>query len=156
MRVILDEWRTITGLDRKTDDALWKRYSAARDAFNRRRGSHFAELDRERAGAKQSKEQLCERAEALSTSTDWAGTAAVFREMLTEWKAAGRTALAPPVAMLRRITVRICCAGGRSLKSDGTGKADRNDPGTTLPNMSMSRPSEASMVTSDHTPRDSA
>ena len=92
MRVILDEWRTITGLDRKTDDALWKRYSAARDAFNRRRGSHFAELDRERAGAKQSKEQLCERAEALSTSTDWAGTAAVFREMLTEWKAAGRTA----------------------------------------------------------------
>ncbi|MCE9515726.1 MAG: DUF349 domain-containing protein, partial [Mycobacterium sp.] len=92
MRVILDEWRTITGLDRKTDDALWKRYSAARDAFNRRRGTHFAELDRERAGAKQSKEQLCERAEALATSTDWAGTAAVFREMLTEWKAAGRTA----------------------------------------------------------------
>ena len=24
MRTILEEWRTITGLDRKTDDALWK------------------------------------------------------------------------------------------------------------------------------------
>ena len=92
MRAILDEWRTITGLDRKVDDALWKRYSAARDAFNRRRGAHFAELDRERAGAKQAKEKLCARAEELSTSTDWAGTAAVFREMLTEWKSAGRTA----------------------------------------------------------------
>lgn len=92
MRAILDEWRTITGLDRKVDDALWKRYSAARDAFNRRRGAHFAELDRERAGAKQAKEKLCARAEELSTSTDWAGTAAEFREMLTEWKAAGRTA----------------------------------------------------------------
>ena len=52
LREILDEWRTITGLDRKTDDALWKRYSAARETFNRRRGSHFAELDRERAGAR--------------------------------------------------------------------------------------------------------
>ena len=92
LRAILDEWRTITGLDRKTDDALWKRYSAARETFNRRRGSHFAELDRERAGAKQAKEKLCERAEELSGSTDWAGTAAAFRDLLAEWKAAGRAA----------------------------------------------------------------
>ena len=92
MRAILDEWRTITGLDRKTDDALWKRYSAARETFNRRRGSHFAELDRERAGAKAAKERLCERAEELSGSTDWAPTAAAFRDLLTEWKAAGRAA----------------------------------------------------------------
>jgi hypothetical protein len=92
LREILDEWRTITGLDRKTDDALWKRYSAAREAFNRRRGSHFAELDRERAGARQAKEALCERAEALADSTDWGPTGAAFRDLLTEWKAAGRAA----------------------------------------------------------------
>lgn len=92
LRAILDEWRTITGLDRKTDDALWKRYSAAREQFNRRRGSHFAELDRERAGARQAKEALCERAEALSDSTDWGPTAAAFRDLLSEWKAAGRAA----------------------------------------------------------------
>lgn len=92
LRAILDEWRTITGLDRKTDDALWKRYSAARETFNRRRGSHFAELDRERAGAKQAKEKLCERAEELSGSTDWAATAAAFRDLLAQWKAAGRAA----------------------------------------------------------------
>ena len=90
LREILDEWRTITGLDRKTDDALWKRYSAARETFNRRRGSHFAELDRERVGARQAKETLCERAEALSDSTDWGPTGATFRDLLTEWKAAGR------------------------------------------------------------------
>ena len=52
---ILDEWKTISGLDRKTDDALWKRYSAARETFNRRRGSHFAELDRDRAGPAKSR-----------------------------------------------------------------------------------------------------
>ena len=92
LRAILDEWRTITGLDRKTDDALWKRYSAARETFNRRRGSHFADLDRERAGAKQAKEQLCVRAEELSGSTDWSATAAAFRDLLAEWKAVGRAA----------------------------------------------------------------
>jgi hypothetical protein len=92
LRDILEEWKTITGLDRKTDDALWKRYSAARETFNRRRGSHFAEMDRERAGARQAKEALCVRAEALSGSTDWGPTSATFRDLLTEWKAAGRTA----------------------------------------------------------------
>ncbi|SEH84135.1 protein of unknown function [Mycolicibacterium rutilum] len=92
LRDILEEWRTITGLDRKTDDALWKRYSAAREQFNRRRGSHFAELDRERAGARQAKEALCERAEALSDSTDWGPTGVAFRDLLSEWKAAGRAA----------------------------------------------------------------
>lgn len=90
LRAILDEWKTITGLDRKVDDALWKRYSAARETFNRRRGSHFADLDRERAGAKQAKEALCERAEALSDSTEWGPTSGTFRDLLTEWKAAGR------------------------------------------------------------------
>lgn len=90
MRAIVDEWRTVSGLDRKTDDALWKRYSAARDAFNRRRGAHFAELDRERVGVKEIKERLCGRAEELSGSTDWAATAAKFRDLLAEWKTAGR------------------------------------------------------------------
>lgn len=90
MRAILDEWKTIKGVDRKTDDTLWKRYAKARDAFNRRRGAHFAELDRERAGAKARKEEIIERAQALSDSTDWGPTAGKFRDLLAEWKAAGR------------------------------------------------------------------
>jgi len=102
MRAIVDEWRTITGLDRKTDDALWKRYSAARDSFNRRRGAHFAELDRERVGVKEAKEKLCERAEELSGSTDWVPTAAKFRDLLNEWKAAGRASKDLDEAMWQR------------------------------------------------------
>ncbi|MBF6065201.1 DUF349 domain-containing protein [Nocardia terpenica] len=90
LREILDEWKTIRGVDRKVDDALWRRFSKARESFNRRRGAHFAELDRERAAAKGRKEELCVRAEELSSSTDWAGTAAIFRDLLAEWKAAGR------------------------------------------------------------------
>src|SRR6201993_4185340 len=102
LRAILDEWKTISGLDRKVDDALWRRYSAARETFNRRRGSHFAELDRERSGVRQSKERLCERAEELSDSTDWTATSAEFRKLLTEWKAAGRASRDVDDALWRR------------------------------------------------------
>lgn len=90
IRAILEEWKTIKGVDRKTDDGLWKRYSRARDAFNRRRGSHFAELDRNRAAAKSKKEELVVRAEAMQDSTDWNETARAYRDLMTEWKAAGR------------------------------------------------------------------
>lgn len=102
LREILDEWKSIRGVDRKVDDALWKRYSKAREAFNRRRGAHFAELDRERAAAKTHKEELCVRAEELSGSTDWAGTASIFRDLLTEWKAAGRAPREADEALWRR------------------------------------------------------
>ncbi|MGZ4553068.1 MAG: DUF349 domain-containing protein [Mycobacteriaceae bacterium] len=90
LREILEEWKTIRGLDRKTDDALWKRYSKAREAFNRRRGAHFAELDRDRAGARTRKEELVAQAEELATATDWGPTTGRFRELMAEWKAAGR------------------------------------------------------------------
>lgn len=102
LRAILDEWKTISGVDRKVDDALWKRYSTARDTFNQRRGSHFAELDRERSGVRQSKERLCERAEELSESTDWTATSAEFRKLLADWKAAGRASKDVDDALWRR------------------------------------------------------
>ncbi|MFC3851114.1 DUF349 domain-containing protein [Corynebacterium hansenii] len=90
LREILGEWKQIRGIDRKTDDQLWKRYSRARDAFNRRRGSHFAELDRNRASARRAKEALIEEAEALQHSTDWGPTAAAYRDLMSRWKEAGR------------------------------------------------------------------
>jgi Domain of Unknown Function (DUF349) len=90
LRAILDEWKTIRGVDRKTDDALWKRFGKARDAFNRRRGSHFAELDRQRGAAKTRKEEIVAEAEQLADSDDWGPTASRFKQLMNDWKAAGR------------------------------------------------------------------
>jgi len=90
LRAIVDEWRQIRGVDRKTDDALWKRFAAARDAFGRRRGQHFAQLDAERSSVKEAKEALIARAEELSASSDWKETTSAMRDLMAEWKAAGR------------------------------------------------------------------
>ena len=92
LRAIVDEWKTIKGVDRRTDDALWKRFAAARDAFGRRRGQHFAQLDAERGTAKAEKEKLIAEAEALSGSSDWRETATAMRELMTRWKATPRAA----------------------------------------------------------------
>jgi hypothetical protein len=91
LKEIVEEWRTIRGLDRRTDDQLWKRFSKARDTFIRRRGSHFAELDKERAAVRDVKEKLISRAEELADSNDWGETASKYRDLMAEWKAAGRT-----------------------------------------------------------------
>jgi hypothetical protein len=90
LRAILDEWKSVKGVDRKTDDELWKRFSKAREAFNRRRGSHFAELDKQRAMAKARKEELIVEAEKLAESEDWGETAGQYKDLMNEWKAAGR------------------------------------------------------------------
>ncbi|GAA0243758.1 DUF349 domain-containing protein [Saccharothrix sp. NPDC042600] len=90
LRAILDEWKTIRGVDRKTDEQLWRRFSKARDAFNRRRGSHFADLDRQRGVAKNRKQELVEEAEKLVESDDWGPTAGRYKDLMVEWKAAGR------------------------------------------------------------------
>lgn len=90
MRAIVDEWKTIRGVDRKTDEALWKRYAAARDGFGHRRGQHFAELDTQRAEAKAAKEALIERAQTLSTSSDWRETGDAMKQLMTQWKTAPR------------------------------------------------------------------
>ena len=88
---MLEEWKTIRGIDRKTDDALWKRFAKSRETFTRRRGAHFAELDRARTAAKTRKEELVAEAESLRESEDWGSTAGRYKELMVEWKAAGRT-----------------------------------------------------------------
>jgi hypothetical protein len=90
LKEILDEWKTIRGIDKKTDGELWKRFSAARDGFTRRRGAHFASLDAQRKVAQSAKDQLVAEAEKLADSTEWNATAARLKELMNEWKTAPR------------------------------------------------------------------
>jgi hypothetical protein len=90
LKEILDEWKTIRGIDKKTDGELWKRFSAARDGFTRRRGAHFAGLDAQRKVAQTAKDELVAEAEKLADSSEWNATAARLKELMNEWKAAPR------------------------------------------------------------------
>lgn len=90
LRALVDTWKGLPRLDRKSDDELWHRFSHARSAFSKRRKAHFASLDAQREEARKAKEKLVVEAESLSSSTDWGTTAARYRELMADWKAAGR------------------------------------------------------------------
>lgn len=90
MQQLLEEWKGAPRGDRATETALWKRLSAARNAFTKRRKAYFAGLEEEREGARVRKEKLAAEAEALAASTDWGPTASAFRELMRSWKEAGR------------------------------------------------------------------
>jgi Domain of Unknown Function (DUF349) len=90
MRQLLEEWKAAPRADRATETVLWKRLSAARNAFTKRRKAYFASLEDERESARSRKEQLVTEAEALSGSTDWGPTASAYRDLMRQWKEAGR------------------------------------------------------------------
>jgi hypothetical protein len=90
MAELLEEWKAAPHADRAIEALLWKRLSAARNAFTKRRKSYFASLEAERDAVRVRKEKLVEEAESLSGSTDWGPTTSAYRELMRQWKEAGR------------------------------------------------------------------
>jgi hypothetical protein len=90
MRELLEEWKAAPHAERATEAALWKRLSAARNAFTKRRKAYFATLEAEREDVRAHKEQLVSEAEAIADSAEWGPTTSAFRELMRQWKAAGR------------------------------------------------------------------
>ncbi len=92
---LLDQWkyaqRHSPRIDRPSEDALWKRFSSARTTFDRHRRQFFSRKDAERKEVTARKEDLIARAEAIQDSTDWGPTSGQFRDLMSEWKRAGRT-----------------------------------------------------------------
>jgi hypothetical protein len=91
-RAIVDAWKAIRGVDRKTDAELWEHLSTARREFDRRRRTHYAELEKTRGAAAETKRRLVAEAEKLAESTEWTPTARRFKDLMLEWKQAGRAA----------------------------------------------------------------
>jgi hypothetical protein len=90
LKVLLDEWKAAPRLDKKIDGDFWKRFSASRNKFDKRRRAHFAQLETITEKVFGEKEALVLEAEKLATSTDWVSTARRFKALMDLWKATGR------------------------------------------------------------------
>ena len=87
LKVLLDEWKKAPRLDKKVDAALWKRFSSSRNKFDKRRRTHFANLDSEQKKVAATKETIVKEAESLANSKDWLNTAKQFKSLMDQWKA---------------------------------------------------------------------
>ena len=94
MNDLFESWKTAqksgVRLGRSNEDALWKRFRAARTVFDRHRRAYFSQLDSNNSAAKAAKEKLITEAEALSSSTDWGFAAGEYRRLMDQWKASPR------------------------------------------------------------------
>jgi hypothetical protein len=90
LKELLDEWKKIPRIDKASDEELWKRFSSARNGFDKRRRQHFATLEAQHAEVFATKERLTLEAESLANSRDWVATARRFKVLMDQWKAAGR------------------------------------------------------------------
>ncbi|SEI87033.1 DUF349 domain-containing protein [Demequina mangrovi] len=94
LRGLLDQWkeaqRSGARIPKDVERAMWARFTHARSAFEKARKHHFAELDRSNADVASRKEALVAQAEELSRTTDWDRGARGFRDLMNDWRTAGR------------------------------------------------------------------
>ena len=106
MRELLDAWkahqRSSARIDKDVENALWQRFSKARNGFDKGRRAHFAQLESSRGEARALKEELVTEAEALAASTDWGPTAGAFKRLMDRWRRAGRAGRADDDALWER------------------------------------------------------
>lgn len=89
---LFDQWQNHQQngprLPKAVSQQLWSRFREARSIVERHRRAFYAELDEVHKSAKDRKTRLVERAEALAPRGEDAIPA--YRDLLDEWKAAGR------------------------------------------------------------------
>lgn len=90
LKELLDQWKALPRIEKAADEELWKRFSAARNGFDRRRRTHFAKLTSANDAVATAKEAIVSQAESLATSRDWVNTAKRYAALMQEWKNAGR------------------------------------------------------------------
>ena len=89
-RDLMREWKAAGPAPRDVDEALWKRFRGAQDAFFGARDAAAAEQDQEFAANAEAKEKLLLEAEALVPVTDLDAAKKAFREIADRWDAAGK------------------------------------------------------------------
>jgi Domain of Unknown Function (DUF349) len=83
------QWRQAADVPRAQGEVLWRRFKAAHDEVWARCEAHFAEQAGVRAENLAKKLALCDRADALSGSTNWIQTADEIKKLQAEWKTIG-------------------------------------------------------------------
>ena len=84
-----EEWKTIGFAPQKMNNKIFERFRAACDAFFQRKAEFYKGMKDSLAVNLEKKIALCEKAEALQSSTDWKSTADKLAALQREWKSIG-------------------------------------------------------------------
>jgi hypothetical protein len=82
-------WRATGRVPKEFNDSIWERFRKARKEYGAKRSALMSEADAEFKKNLDAKTALCEKAEALSESSDWKNTTKVFLQLQEDWKKTG-------------------------------------------------------------------
>lgn len=107
-RDLMKQWKAAGPAPKDVDDALWKRFRGAQDAFFGARDAENAKLDEEFAANAEVKEALLVEAEALlpaleGDGSDLEAAKRTFRDIADRWDAAGKV----PRSRMKELEGRI-------------------------------------------------
>ncbi|KRF16238.1 DUF349 domain-containing protein [Nocardioides sp. Soil796] len=129
-RDLMRDWKAAGPAPRDVDEALWKRFRGAQDAFFGARDAANAELDKEFAANAEVKEALLVEAEALLPVTDVEAAKRAFRDIADKWDAAGkvpRDKIKPLEARIRKVETAIRGVEDEQWKKSDPEKSARAD-----------------------------
>jgi hypothetical protein len=89
MRELQTRWKEVALAPRTQGESMWRRFKVAQDEVYGRTAAQFAAQNEERASNLARKQALCDRAQALAESSDWARTATEIQALQAEWKTIG-------------------------------------------------------------------
>ncbi len=89
LKALEEEWKAIGPLPRKVAQAVSRQFWDAFKGFFARKNQFFKTLEQEREGNLQAKEELCQQAEALSTSDEWRATGDKLKALQQSWREIG-------------------------------------------------------------------
>jgi hypothetical protein len=109
MRELQGRWRSVALAPRTQGEAMWRRFKAAQDAVFARTSTYMAEQHAMREANLHKKQELCARAEAMASSSDWVKTAAELQALQAQWKHIGAVSRGHEKALWERF--RRACDG---------------------------------------------
>ena len=121
-----NEWKTIGYTPRKLNQEVFERFRSTCDRFFAAKTQYFRGMREHLAANLALKTALCEKAEALQDSTDWAKTTNALVELQAEWKKIGPVAHKVSDAIWKRFN-QACNAFFDKKKEANSGQRDEEN-----------------------------
>ena len=118
------EWKTVGYAPRKANQQIFDRFRAACELFFSAKSKFYKELREVLAANLAKKTALCEKAEQLSESTDWAATTKALVALQAEWKTIGAVAHKASDAIWKRFNTACNAFFDRKKAANASGNEE--------------------------------
>lgn len=120
-KALFEQWKVIGAVTSKEkNELLWQRFQAARQAFFEQKERHYQQIKVEQEQHYEAKLRLVERAEELSTQTDWKAVSEAMAEIMEAWKKIGKVPYEKSNAIWERLqAARDRFFGARREQAEG-------------------------------------